>query len=213
VNTSIKVFVFGSYDFFPLFWQKLNSTTKERSVFWANSFSNSIFDFSVIMEMCIFQSMLHRTEQMIIAWRQVRRIRWVRENLPFELHQCLFHGYNNMEPNVVMEKNHFSAIWWGILSYLSQIIRTQFIHEINLLIFYYILLLKVIFLLHSLKSYEGLDRMRLYHAIAKNDIYKSKQKINNTKIICYFFVALYFHEYFFVPVLKKIPRTKCGALE
>lgn len=56
----------------------------------------------------IFHCMLHQSEQMIIAWCQVRRIRW--ENLSFELHQYLFHDCSNMESTVMIEKNQCDAI-------------------------------------------------------------------------------------------------------
>ena len=101
-----KVLPIWIYDFFPYFWQFVDSIPKELRRLGGQEWIKSIFDFLFWCEPYYSEGVLHRQEQMVVRRGKVWAIRWVGSNFPSTVFQIVLNRNSNMGPSVFMMENY-----------------------------------------------------------------------------------------------------------
>ena len=100
----------------PSFLEFLDSFSKPLSWKTGKGVLYSSFDFILIFEPHTSEWLLHWSEQMIIAWSEVGRIRWVREKLPSDFTDRFHRLVRNLDACVVLQKQRNTTRFHGSFS-------------------------------------------------------------------------------------------------
>ena len=101
-----KILHTWSYDFFPSFWQFVDSIPKEPRRLGGQEWIKPIFDTLFWCEPYSSESVLHRPKQMVARRGKVWAIRWVGKNFPSTVFQIVLNQNSSMGLSVVMIENY-----------------------------------------------------------------------------------------------------------
>ena len=101
-----KLLPIWSYDFFPSFWQFLDSIPKKLRRFGSQEWIKPIFVTLFWCEPYSSKGVLHRPEQMVVRRGKVWTIKRVGLNLPSTVFQIVLNRNSNMGPSVVIMENY-----------------------------------------------------------------------------------------------------------
>ena len=103
----MAVFTGWIYNLVPTFYKCRDHILKERLGLRSKESKDGGFYLLIVFEFFSVQKILHWPKQMEICWGNVRRIRWMRNDVPAKRFEFFLDEFRNVRPGIVVQQMHF----------------------------------------------------------------------------------------------------------